>query len=607
MRKSSCILSIVWGLTAFAAVFSTAFADYKAPAWNNLPFDPAQSVITVEERGQLATALADYARSLPQDTPDIDGLRGKAIALALRLDDQSKGAVVANAQFKRGNFTPPPGPSISKADLVKLLLLQVKKLDQGQDKDKAFSAYVLDFLAQLDPKNEDVIYQAELAQQKNPVQWAAVFQSGSVPSASPAVATTSGTSVPVASASQSSSSSSSSINLQSLRKDPCKINGLVVMTSGDNQLGGKVMEILTTVTPAGSSEASCDFSTSNVTDVTKTSKDEALRAVISRHPECKKGVKFTLSFDDKYTRKDGGSAGTAYAVSMLSILENVNIDPACAITGDITVEGKVRKVGGVPSKISGAKKDGCKYVGIPDSNSEDVGNLMVLESYRSLAGIQIFSLSTLDDALSLVRQDRPENLTRAIATFAEVQQALDKGMTLNNPDVSAKIDTVLKLAPNHLSAKYLHDKIAGTAPTALTPTAAMNAIFEAVSPTMGFCRTLTDEEKEKLGRRDYYVFNMRSEVYVNAQRQLQQLEKKIPSQVQNTYYALMNMESAVENFDREYHGVPHRSNVTRYLNQYSNDVPRQSRLKDVFKCYDALLSELTKLEYDKDYVESQIR
>jgi len=63
----------------------------------------------------------------------------------------------------------------------------------------------------------------------------------------------------------------------------------------------------------------------------------------------------------------------------------------------------------------------------------------------------------------------------------------------------------------------------------------------------------------------------------------------------------------VENFDREYHGVPHRSNVTRYLNQYSNDVPRQSRLKDVFKCYDALLSELTKLEYDKDYVESQIR
>ncbi len=589
--------------------------DYISPFWLGLPYDSAHTSLSADERTQLATALADFARSIPSTTPDSETLRSKAIALALRLDSENKGAVIGNAQFKRGNFTPPAGPSISKDDLTKMFLLEVKKM-QGQTDgpDKWFAAYVLDFLAAIDPGNEDLTYQAELAQQKTPVQWAVVFHTAPAPAATamtPAVPPQvpgHPSDSPLKPVIAPPTSSGAAAAPTSLKKQQSKVNGLAVLRSDDNELGGKVMEVLVTASSVEPSAiTTCDFATDKISDTTKISKDEAFRAVEMRHPEFNKGLKFTLSFDDKYMNTDGGSAATAYAVSMLSILENVNIDSACALTGDITVDGKVRKVGGVPSKISGAKLDGCKYVGIPEDNSEDVGNLMVMESYRSIAGIQIFSLSTLDDALALARSDRAQNISSAMSAFAEVQAMLDKGGTLGNPQVAAKLDEILKLAPNHLSARFLSDKIKGVAPTALTPGTALNEVFEAASPVFSFSRALSREDERKLGYRSYYTISLRKQVYSNVQKQLQLLEKKVPPQVQNTYYAIVNLSNAVEFFDEEYHGVPHRTTLKMYLIDHPNDPTRMSRLDDINKCYETMVAEITKLEYDKKFIESQIR
>lgn len=589
-------------ILACAACFSfapLAQAAYQAPNWNLIPYDPNRTSLSTQERSQLADALSEYARGISGDTATEDALRAKAIGLALRLDPDNKSAVILNGKFKRGNKTSAEASSITRENLIKMFLMQVKKM-QGETtgQDASAAAYILDFLSAIDPSNEDVLYQAEIAQRKWPTNWTAVL----TPATPNPPSLSTAPSIPGTTSHPANPSTNPPV---ALKTQQSKVNGLVVMSSADNVLGGKVMEIIATASTIPNRESCWEFST-KVGDDMRISMDEAYRAVRLRHPENNKGVKFTLSFDDKYTKKAGGSAGTAFAVGMLSILENLSLDSLVALTGDITVDGKVRKVGGVPLKIRGAKVDGCKMVGIPAENESDVGNLMVMNGYRSAAEIQIFSLNTLDDALGLARKDRTEKVTEAITVFEDIQKALNNGSSLNSPDLATKLNRVLELTPNHLSAKYLRDKVNGNAPTQLTPNAAIDELFNAAGPLMVFFKSLDKEKEDKYQDRQILVFSLSKETYAGIREQLNQLEKKTPPQIQSTYYAMVNLLDRLEFFDGQYKGIPHRSAFGLYNSNFANDLPRRTRLDDILKQQQLLIGELTKLDYDKQFVESQI-
>jgi endopeptidase La len=72
------------------------------------------------------------------------------------------------------------------------------------------------------------------------------------------------------------------------------------------------------------------------------------------------------------TPKDGPSAGTAFTLAFISILLNKKIDNQTGITGEIELTGKVTKIGGLISKLQGAKLAGIKRVLISDENVDDV-------------------------------------------------------------------------------------------------------------------------------------------------------------------------------------------------------------------------------------------
>jgi ATP-dependent Lon protease len=71
------------------------------------------------------------------------------------------------------------------------------------------------------------------------------------------------------------------------------------------------------------------------------------------------------------TPKDGPSAGTAITVAIFSLLTNQKIKNNIAITGEITLEGKVTEIGGLDNKLEGAKKAGVKLVLFPNDNLKD--------------------------------------------------------------------------------------------------------------------------------------------------------------------------------------------------------------------------------------------
>ncbi|PRP86756.1 mitochondrial lon peptidase 1-like [Planoprotostelium fungivorum] len=73
--------------------------------------------------------------------------------------------------------------------------------------------------------------------------------------------------------------------------------------------------------------------------------------------------------------KDGPSAGCAIVTSLLSLMFDRSIDSSIAMTGEITLTGKVLPVGGIKEKIMAAKRCGIKRVFLPEPNKRDFEEL----------------------------------------------------------------------------------------------------------------------------------------------------------------------------------------------------------------------------------------
>jgi hypothetical protein len=208
-------------------------------------------------------------------------------------------------------------------------------------------------------------------------------------------------------------------------------------------------------------EAPNETSAKLTTEVGKqmaTSFEEGLRYVQKQPRAWEREFSIRLSFEDKFTSKDGGSAGTGFTIAMLAAIENIPLDPTVAVTGDLTVDGTVQPVGAVVEKLRGAIDSKCKITLIPERNSRDVIDLALLDGSSPLWQTQVFSVRTIDEALGLARKDRADNLQSAIARFDALRARLPAVVTANylqSPIVQSELKEVLRAAPNHLSASIL--------------------------------------------------------------------------------------------------------------------------------------------------------
>ena len=88
---------------------------------------------------------------------------------------------------------------------------------------------------------------------------------------------------------------------------------------------------------------------------------------------------------------DGPSAGAAMVLLILSAMRNIPVWQDTAITGEISLQGRIKSVGGIQEKVNGAKQAGMKKVLIPKENLKDVS------SY--LNGIEIIPVETIEEAM----------------------------------------------------------------------------------------------------------------------------------------------------------------------------------------------------------------
>ena len=93
-------------------------------------------------------------------------------------------------------------------------------------------------------------------------------------------------------------------------------------------------------------------------------------------------------------RIDGPSAGAAITVSIISALLDKPIRQDVAITGEISLRGKVKPVGGIFEKIYGARRKGIKLVIIPKANEKEIP--------LDLNDIEVKAISTIEELMEIV-------------------------------------------------------------------------------------------------------------------------------------------------------------------------------------------------------------
>lgn len=120
------------------------------------------------------------------------------------------------------------------------------------------------------------------------------------------------------------------------------------------------------------------------------------------------------------TPKDGPSAGVAMATAIVSVMTGIPVRRDIAMTGEITLRGRVLPIGGLKEKLLAAARGGIKTVLIPDENAKDLSEIP-----DAIKGsLEIVPVSRMDEVISkaLVRVPQPieweEDTSRAPAPDA---------------------------------------------------------------------------------------------------------------------------------------------------------------------------------------------
>ena len=70
--------------------------------------------------------------------------------------------------------------------------------------------------------------------------------------------------------------------------------------------------------------------------------------------------------------KDGPSAGITLVTALTSLLKEKAVDPHYAMTGEVSLTGRIMPIGGLPEKLMAAQRAGIKFVFIPKENVDDL-------------------------------------------------------------------------------------------------------------------------------------------------------------------------------------------------------------------------------------------
>lgn len=171
------------------------------------------------------------------------------------------------------------------------------------------------------------------------------------------------------------------------------------------EVGGDILEIEATILDGKGGLTL----TGQLGEVMQESAHAALSYIRSRATEL--GLKETfysskdihLHIPEGATPKDGPSAGITMCVALISALTKNPTRPDVAMTGEITLRGRVFAVGGLKEKLLAAKQHGLTTVMVPKDNNDDIAEILK----DMPIDLNIVPVESMDEVLKLALQDDP--------------------------------------------------------------------------------------------------------------------------------------------------------------------------------------------------------
>lgn len=123
-------------------------------------------------------------------------------------------------------------------------------------------------------------------------------------------------------------------------------------------------------------------------------------------PEFFKEHDFHIHIPEGAVPKDGPSAGITMATAVLSAIINIPVKAKVAMTGEITLRGRVLPIGGLKEKLLAAKTAGITTVLVPKRNEKDVAEI----SNEIKSGMEICFVESMDEVIRLAFAQNPEEM-----------------------------------------------------------------------------------------------------------------------------------------------------------------------------------------------------
>ncbi len=165
------------------------------------------------------------------------------------------------------------------------------------------------------------------------------------------------------------------------------------------EVGGDLLQIESTLVP-GKGQL---ILTGQLGEVMKESASAALSVVRARTERLGIDLDFLQKYDvhvhvpDGATPKDGPSAGAAMTTALVSTLTKIPVRSDVAMTGEITLRGKITAIGGLKEKLLAAMRGGIKTVLIPDENRKDLVDIPAAVTRH----MKIVPVKWIDEVLDL--------------------------------------------------------------------------------------------------------------------------------------------------------------------------------------------------------------
>jgi ATP-dependent Lon protease len=129
------------------------------------------------------------------------------------------------------------------------------------------------------------------------------------------------------------------------------------------------------------------------------------------------------------TPKDGPSAGVAMATAIVSIVTGIPVRSDLAMTGEITLRGRVLPIGGLKEKLLAALRGGIKKVLIPEENAKDLADIP--DAVKN--GLEIVPVARMEEVLLHALISQPTSIV-----WEEDAAALAKHAALAEDDTGVR-------------------------------------------------------------------------------------------------------------------------------------------------------------------------